>query len=76
MGNVSCILTIHNKDFLIERVCQSLLNNLSNKTNQLIIVFDGCTDNSIPIVKNILKDIGDILSNNKLSFNYLNYSIK
>ena len=29
-----------------------------------------------PIVKNILKDIGDILSNNKLSFNYLNYSIK
>lgn len=29
-----------------------------------------------PIVKNILKDISDILSNNKLSFNYLNYSIK
>ena len=57
MENISCVLTIHNKDFLIGRVCKSLLNNLSNKTNQLIVVFDGCTDNSIPIVKNILKNI-------------------
>jgi glycosyltransferase involved in cell wall biosynthesis len=57
MKNVSCVLTIHNKDFLIEKVCHSLVNNLSNNTNQFIVVFDGCTDNSIPIVKNILKDV-------------------
>ena len=57
MKNVSCVLTIHNKDFLIERVCQSLVNNLSENTKQLIVVLDGCTDNSEIIVKNILKDV-------------------
>ena len=60
MKKNSCILTIHNKDFLIEQVCNSLINNLSNNTDQLIIVFDGCTDNSETIVKNILNDVTDM----------------
>jgi glycosyltransferase involved in cell wall biosynthesis len=60
MKKNSCILTIHNKDFLIEKVCNSLLSNLSNNTNQLIIVFDGCTDNSIPIVKTLLKNVNNM----------------
>jgi len=68
MKKNSCILTIHNKDFLIEQVCNSLINNLSNNTDQLIIVFDGCTDNSIPIVKNILKNINRI----KIDYVYTN----
>jgi glycosyltransferase involved in cell wall biosynthesis len=60
MKKNSCILTIHNKEFLIGDVCSSLVKNLSNNTNQLIIVFDGCTDNSETIVKNILNDVTDI----------------
>ena len=34
MGNVSCILTIHNKDFLIERVCKSLLKKNFREKSQ------------------------------------------
>ena len=60
MKKNSCILTIHNKEFLIGDVCSSLVKNLSDNTNQLIIVFDGCTDNSETIVKNILNDVTDI----------------
>jgi glycosyltransferase involved in cell wall biosynthesis len=54
MKNISCVLTIHNKESLCSEVCTSLLDNLSTKTNQLIVVFDGCTDNTVPIVKDIL----------------------
>ncbi len=57
MKKNSCVLTIHNKDFLIGEVCSSLIKNLSNNTNQLIIVFDGCTDNSETIVRNILNNV-------------------
>ena len=60
MKKNSCILTIHNKEFLIGDVCSSLVKNLSDNTNQLIIVFDGCTDNSETIVKNILNNVTDM----------------
>jgi glycosyltransferase involved in cell wall biosynthesis len=53
---VSCVLTTHNKENLIEAVCFGIINNVSELTKELIIVFDGCNDNTEPIVKNILKD--------------------
>lgn len=56
----SCLLTIHNKDFLIDHVVNGILNSISDTTTQLIVVFDGCTDNSEAIVKNRLKDITSI----------------
>lgn len=66
MTNTTCLLTIHNKDFLAERVCLSLLENLSNINNQIIVVFDGCTDNSESIVKNVFKDV----TNKKIDYIY------
>jgi glycosyltransferase involved in cell wall biosynthesis len=66
MKKISCLLTIHNKDFLIGRVVNSLINNLSENTNQLIVVFDGCTDNSESIVKETLKP----LKNKKIDYVY------
>lgn len=53
----SCLLTIHNKEFLVERVCTGLINNLSNYNNQIIVVFDGCTDNSENLCKKILNKV-------------------
>ena len=44
--NVSLILTVHNKDFLMERVVGGLLANASRDVRELIAVFDGCTDDS------------------------------
>jgi len=66
MKNISCLLTIHNKEFLIERVVSGLLKNLSSCTNQFIVVLDGCTDNSETIVKPMLKDV----KNRKIDFVY------
>lgn len=59
MKKVSCLLTIHNKEFLIDRVTKSLVDNLSENTDQIIVVFDGCTDGSEVIVKNILSGVKD-----------------
>jgi len=42
----SVILTIHNKEFLIRHVTKGLLDNVSPAVKELLVVFDGCTDNS------------------------------
>jgi glycosyltransferase involved in cell wall biosynthesis len=53
----SALLTIHNKETLAEMVCQNLVNNLSELNDQIIVVFDGCTDNSESIVKSVLNNV-------------------
>lgn len=52
--NVSVLLTVHNKEFLIERVCDGIINNISKNVNQIIVVFDGCTDKSEELTKPII----------------------
>lgn len=56
MKNISVILTVHNKQKIIEMVLINLLKNLSENTKELIIVLDGCNDKSEEIIKNILKN--------------------
>lgn len=54
-NNQSIILTVHNKEFLINDV----LNGIKSKTTgnyELIIVIDGCTDNTLQIVENFQKE--------------------
>ena len=63
--SISCVLTIHNKENLIENVCLGINNNLSELTKEIIIVLDGCTDKSEEIVKNILDK-----SNKKIEYVY------
>jgi len=53
---ITCVLTTHNKQDLIEFVCLGIINNISELTKELIIVFDGCVDNTEIIVKEVLKD--------------------
>lgn len=53
---ISCVLTIHNKESLIEKVCLGINNNLSELTKEIIIVLDGCVDKSEEIVKNIFNE--------------------
>lgn len=62
----SIILTIHNKENLISQVCYGLIKNLSDLNDQIIIVFDGCLDNSEKIVKDILKNV----NNKKINYIY------
>lgn len=60
---ISIILTIHNKENLIELVLNSIIDNISQNTDEIILVFDGCTDKSEKKCDNIIKN------NNKISFN-------
>lgn len=51
---ISINLTIHNKDFLIENVLNSI-KNLTHNEYEIIVVLDGCTDNSETIVNNFFE---------------------
>lgn len=51
--SVSIVLTIHNKQDMIEKVFNSIIDNKSEITKQIIVVFDGCTDNSEQIIDSI-----------------------
>lgn len=57
---VSIILCVFNKEFLIKKVIDSIIENKSNNTKELIIVFDGCTDKSEEIAIEALKNVKDI----------------
>jgi glycosyltransferase involved in cell wall biosynthesis len=62
----TCLLTIHNKEILAQMVTNSLITNLSELNDQIIVVFDGCTDNSENIVKTIL----DKIHNKRIDYVY------
>jgi glycosyltransferase involved in cell wall biosynthesis len=51
----SIVLTVHNKDWLVERVIESLVR-CTRSSFELIVVLDGCTDNSKQTVEWALTD--------------------
>lgn len=56
MKTDSIVLTIHNKAWLIDKVVAGIIEN--TKTNsELILVFDGCTDNSEEVVDRTLNSL-------------------
>lgn len=55
--SISCLLTTHNKEFLIEKVCYGIKNNISELVKEIIVVFDGCIDNTENIVKNSFSNL-------------------
>lgn len=59
--NLSVILTIHNKENLIELVLNSIVKNISDQTNEIVLVFDGCNDSSEEKCDKIIKNNKNIL---------------
>ncbi|OGR15026.1 MAG: hypothetical protein A2097_11760 [Desulfobacula sp. GWF2_41_7] len=58
---ISVILTVYNKEDIITEVLNGILNNISPKVKELIIVLDGCTDGSESKIDRLLpkaKDMG------------------
>jgi glycosyltransferase involved in cell wall biosynthesis len=53
----SIILTVHNKDWLVERVIHSIAK-YTHGSYELIVVFDGCTDASEQVAREALSNIG------------------
>jgi len=54
--DISVVLTVHNKEDMIEKVFTSIVENISEKTGEIIVVFDGCSDRSEQIVDMIIRD--------------------
>ncbi len=54
---ISVILTIFNKEAILERIIQALFNTSSELVREYIFVLDGCTDNSEGIVKKMVEQI-------------------
>jgi glycosyltransferase involved in cell wall biosynthesis len=63
--SISCLLTTHNKENLIESVCNGILDNISELTEQIIVVFDGCNDKTESIAIDNIKRF-----NKKINFVY------
>ena len=50
----SIVLTVHNKDWLVDKVLTSIYDNTEGPY-EVIVVLDGCTDNSEKVVKSLAK---------------------
>lgn len=55
--SISIVLTVYNKENLIRNVLLGILNNISDKTTEFIVVLDGCTDNSEKILLETLNSL-------------------
>lgn len=74
--SVSIILPIYNREDIIERVLDGIHNNISDNVIELLLIFDGCTDNSeekawniinkfkIPVGISHTPDLNEVLTNN------------
>jgi glycosyltransferase involved in cell wall biosynthesis len=50
------ILTVHNKQNTISHILEGILKYSSNQTIELIVIADGCTDNSLQEIEQFLKN--------------------
>lgn len=50
------ILTVHNKEKTISKILENLVYSLSKKTKKVIIILDGCTDNSLIKINKFIKN--------------------
>lgn len=55
-GFVSVILTVHNQQDIVGQTIESLIKNASDAVNEIIIIFDGCTDMSYEVVCSVITD--------------------
>ncbi len=51
---ISLLLTVHNKAWLLERVLAGLLDHRSPLSTELVVVFDGCTDDSAAVFDRVI----------------------
>lgn len=52
---ISIILTVHNKQDLLPMVLDGIYSNISDVTKELIVIFDGCADNSFAVADAFIK---------------------
>ncbi len=53
--NISIVMPIHNQELIIDRILYGIYNNSSKNVKELILILDGCTDNTRPNVEKFLE---------------------
>lgn len=71
---IDIILTVHNQESIIKKIFSSIIENKSYLVDKIIIIFDGCSDNSeceidkiycdVPIIKIYADDVNEVKANN------------
>ena len=64
------ILTVHNKGNTIKKILDNLFSNISKLTTKVIIILDGCTDNTSTIVNEFFKVNKHLVESNIIINNY------
>ncbi|MCD4673026.1 MAG: glycosyltransferase, partial [Anaerolineaceae bacterium] len=54
---ISIIIPAHNESSVIARCCEALLNGALPRELEIIVVCNGCTDNTAEVARSISKDI-------------------
>jgi glycosyltransferase involved in cell wall biosynthesis len=53
--NISIVMPIHNQELIVDRILMGIYKNSSENVKELIIILDGCTDNTKVLVENFLE---------------------
>jgi glycosyltransferase involved in cell wall biosynthesis len=61
---ISVVVTVHNKEDMIGQVIKGIIDNMSRRVIELVVVLDGCTDASEQIIR-------DSIGNEFVHVNYL-----
>jgi len=55
-NDISIVMPIHNQELIVERILNGIYNNSSENVKELILIVDGCTDNTFPKIEKFLKE--------------------
>lgn len=54
-NSISIIMPVYNEEKIIKNIINGIINNISDNVKELIIIIDGCTDNSEDIIKETIE---------------------
>ena len=53
--DISIVMPIHNQELIVDRILMGIYENSSEYVKELILILDGCTDNTKVLVENFLE---------------------
>lgn len=54
-NSISVILTVYNQERIISDIFSGIADNISDNVKEIIVIFDGCTDNSMENTRSVYK---------------------
>lgn len=57
--DISIVMPIHNQESITQKILRGIYNNSSENVKELILILDGCTDNTRSVVEEFLKEYNE-----------------